>query len=67
MSSDSRLKLIKAILYTSDGITTDEKLNAVRYLIYGWDKETKVGVEAYRPWLDDLSVETRDIVKALSD
>lgn len=66
-SSDERLELIKAILYASDSIGTEEKLNAVRYLVYGWDKEPEVGTKPYQPsWPDNLSIETRDIINGLS-
>lgn len=67
-SSDNKLKIIKAILYASDGISTEDKLNAVRYLVYGWDNESDVGNKSYQPsWLNDLSVETRDVVDGLSN
>ena len=65
MSNNHKLTLIKAILYASDCVTEDEKLNAIRHLIHGWDKESNI--ESKKPWLDDLSVETRDIIKSLSD
>lgn len=63
-SNDNKLEIIKAILYANDDISTKEKLNAVRYLVYGWDNESDVDIK--RPWLDDLSIETRDIVDGLS-
>ena len=66
-SSDNKLELIKAILYANDDIDTEAKLNAVRYLVYGWDNESEVGNKSYQPsWLNDLSVETRDMVNGLS-
>lgn len=64
MPSDDKLELIKAILYASDCITSDEKFNAISHLIHGWDKESNT--EPQRPWLDDLSIETRDIINGLS-
>lgn len=63
-SSDNKLEIIKAILYASDDISTEDKLNAVRYLVYGWDNESEVDIK--KPWLNDLSIETRDIVNDLS-
>jgi len=63
-SSDKKLELIKAILYASDDIDTEEKLNAIRYLVYGWDNEPDIGIK--KPWLDDLSIETRDVINGLS-
>jgi len=63
-SSDNKLELIKAILYANDDIDTEEKLNAVRYLVYGWDKEPDIDIK--KPWFNDLSIETRDIVNGLS-
>lgn len=65
MPSDDKLELIKAILYASDCITSDEKFNAIRHLIHGWDKESNT--EPQRQWLNDLSVETRDVVDGLSN
>lgn len=66
-SSDKKLAIIQAILYASDSIGTEEKLNAVRYLVYGWDNESEVGAESYQPsWFDNLSIETRDIINDLS-
>lgn len=66
-SSDNKLEIIKAILYASDDISTKDKLNAVRYLVYGWDNESEVGAKSYQPsWLNDLSIETRDVVDGLS-
>lgn len=67
MSSNHKLVLIKSILYTSDYVTDDEKLDAIRHLIHGWDKEPQTDIESQKSWLNDLSVETRNIVKALSD
>lgn len=67
MPVDDKLELIKAILYASNDINTEEKLNAVRYLVYGWDNESEVVAKSYQPsWLNDLSVETRDVVDGLS-
>lgn len=67
-SVDSKLELIKAIIYANDDIDTEAKLNAVRYLVYGWDNESDVGNKSYQPsWLNDLSVETRDVVDGLSN
>lgn len=63
-SNDNKLEIIKAILYASDDISTKEKLNAVRYLVYGWDEESDDG--AQQPWLNDLSIETRDMINGLS-
>jgi len=67
LSSDNKLKIIKAILYASDDIDTEDKLNAVRYLVYGWDNESEFSSKPYQPsWPDNLSIETRDIINGLS-
>lgn len=66
-SSDKKLAIIQAILYASDSIGTEEKLNAVRYLVRGWDEESEVSSKPYQPsWPDNLSIETRDIINGLS-
>ena len=67
-SSDKKLAIIQAILYASDSIGTEEKLNAVRYLVRGWDEESEASSKPYQPSrLNDLSVETRDMVNGLSN
>lgn len=66
-SSDKKLAIIQAILYASDSIGTEEKLNAVRYLVRGWDEESEVNSKHYQPsWPDNLSIETRDVINGLS-
>ncbi len=65
MSNDNKLNLIKAILYASDCITSDEKFNAICHLIHGWDKESNT--EPQPSWLNDLSIETRDMINGLSN
>ncbi|AFU63081.1 hypothetical protein 8014-B2_0014 [Lactobacillus phage ATCC 8014-B2] len=66
-SSDNKLKIIKAILYASDDIDTEEKLNAVRYLVHGWDNEPDGSIKFKQPWASGLSVETRNLINGKSD